>query len=30
MKKWIVTLIALTMLMTCALAQAETLRVGME
>ena len=30
MKKWIVMLLALTMMMTCALAQADTLRVGME
>ena len=30
MKKWIVMLLTLTMLMTCALAQAQTLRVGME
>ena len=29
MKKWIVMLLTLTMLMTCALAQAQTLRVGM-
>lgn len=30
MKKWIVTLLALAMMMICALAQADTLRVGME